>query len=66
MKIYKVTFLRYTNSNKDTVWDHNRDEYLSVGNEPLLITEAQIESVRRFGGGIDAVVFVGNLLDEGV
>ena len=68
MKIYAVTFNQHINSSNDAVSKvdpENRKSslYLSIGNQPFLITEDQIEQIREYGYGIKSLVFVGNLWD---
>lgn len=75
VKIYEVTFLRYTICMNDTVSDQKEDftfskdfsdlKYLDV-QSPFLIKEADIPYYQKFGGGFKDLRFVGYLgeLDE--
>ena len=64
-KLYKIEFMEYTNSTKDTVSDENKkageQKYISVGKEPFIAKESQLEELRRFGNGFRSCLFVGNL-----
>lgn len=68
-KVYKVTFMRYTNVMEDTVSDWNgklsdsitAEEYLDIGKEPFLLRESQLEYYRKFGGGYRNIEFVGQI-----
>lgn len=67
-KVYKVTYMLYTNVMRDTVsdWDGKGHsladcEYLNVGKEPFLLRESQLEYYRKFGGGYRNIEFVGQI-----
>lgn len=67
-KVYKVTFMLYTNAMRDTVsdWDGKGHsladcEYLDVGKESFLLRESQLEYYRKFGGGYRNIEFVGQI-----
>lgn len=67
-KVYKVTYMLYTNVMRDTVsdWDGKGHsladcEYLDVGKEPFLLRESQLEQYRKFGGGYRNIEFVGQI-----
>ena len=67
-KVYKVTYMLYTNAMRDTVsdWDGKGHsladcEYLDVGKEPFLLRESQLEQYRKFGGGYRNIEFVGQI-----
>ena len=67
-KVYKVTFMQYTNAMKDTVsdWDGKGHsladcEYLDVGKESFLLRESQLEYYRKFGKGYRNIEFVGQI-----
>lgn len=61
-KIYKVTFLEYTN------YDHTRIKtdvpgiYIDIS-YPCLIRESDIEIFKNYGGGFNDITFVGYLHD---
>ena len=71
VKIYKITFRRYTNFSHDTVSDrtdesysdHTTSKYLSIGSDPFLIREDEIEKYRYWGCGIESLTFVGHMLE---
>ena len=67
-KVYKVTFMQYTNALKDTVsdWDGEYDtlgdsNYLEVGKEPFLLRECELQKYQKYGGGFRSIEFVGNI-----
>lgn len=67
-KVYKVTYMLYTNAMRDTVsdWDGKGHsladcEYLDIGKEPFLLRESQLEQYRKFGGGYRNIEFVGQI-----
>jgi len=67
-KVYKVTYMLYTNAMRDTVsdWDGKGHsladcEYLDVGKESFLLRESQLEYYRKFGGGYRNIEFVGQI-----
>ena len=64
-KIYKVTFMKYTNAMENTVSDHpgsGRGDctYLDTS-EPFLVRESELDLYRHFGGGFRSIEFVGML-----
>ena len=63
MKLYKVEFLKYTNSMRDTV-AHNtiKGLYLDVKNG-LIVKECDLELIQKYGGGIKKMEFVGELYE---
>jgi len=70
LKVYRVTFMTYTNALKTTVsnGEFMIDKYKSIelGHEPFLITEDQIEYYNQFGGGIRNMEFVGYMEKGGI
>ena len=64
-KIYSVEFMNYTNYMRDTVSDyseHNdlsKTKYISVGKEPFLVKESNLDKFKHFGGGYRSITFVG-------
>ena len=66
MKVYEVTFNRYTD-NTQTAVANNIDVVmetpmiLCLEKKPFLITESQISDVMNFGDGIRELKFIGNL-----
>lgn len=67
-KVYRITFMWYTNVMKDAVsdWDGKGHsladcEYLDVGKESFLLRESQLEYYRKFGGGYRNIEFVGQI-----
>lgn len=67
-KVYKVTFMTYTNVMKDTVsdWDGkpsniSKVKCLSVGKEPFLVRESDLDKYRCFGDGYRDIQFIGNM-----
>jgi hypothetical protein len=67
MKLYKISFMEYTNAMRDTVGDENREighrKYINIGKEPFIVTEEQLEEIKSYGNGIKICDFVGNLWD---
>ena len=73
MKIYAVTFNKYTNCQRDTVTNrdslppeeaHNHKMIHAGGDGKFLVTEDQIIDMLDYGGGIRNMEFVGNLYDS--
>ena len=61
-KLYKVTFLEYTNYTRDTVYycdESNRSHYADA--KDLIIKESDIKYWTKFGKGLEKLDFVGNL-----
>lgn len=60
-KVYKVEFMNYTNSLRDTIWDEKSDEYIQIPDygRTLIVKESKLEDYRRFGGGYRSIKFVG-------
>ena len=56
-KIYKVNFREYTNYSKDTVCDG--DNYINAPYNKFFVCEDDIEKIRKFGGDISTMEFVG-------
>jgi hypothetical protein len=61
IKIYAITFMKYTNGAKTTVRNDITNEYLDVNEGPILIREDEIPYYINFGKGIDIMRFVGYL-----
>ena len=59
-RLYKVTFNRYTNYNKNAVSDGKK--YIDT-DEPLIIREDQIDGIRRYGNGIRQLEYIGVLYE---
>lgn len=73
VKVYSVTFMKYTNAGKNTISKNDTNikdaEYISVNaegfeHEPFLIKESEIGYYRNFGGGIKELVFAGYMQDD--
>jgi hypothetical protein len=62
-KLYKVTFIEYTNYSRDTVCCYNDDESstLYADAEDLIIKESDLKYWTKFGKGLEKLDFVGNL-----
>lgn len=64
-KVYKVEFMEYTDSIRDTVYKEGvksgEDAYLHVGVEPFLVRESQIPYYQAYGRGFRNMHFVGYL-----
>lgn len=64
-KIYKVEFMEYTNGLRDTISNQKREigdrKYITVGKEPFLVRESELDKYSAWGGGFRYVEFVGNL-----
>ena len=59
IKIYELIFIRYTNSMRSQV-KTQEGEYLEITN-PFLIKECDIEAIKKYGGGIKELKYVGCL-----
>ncbi|MCK9482489.1 MAG: hypothetical protein M0R38_12175 [Bacteroidia bacterium] len=62
-RIYSVTFNEYTNGTHNTVWNEIDDKYIEVGRNEILISEDQIEEIKKYGKGIYTLTYVGELWD---
>ena len=62
-KIYKVVFMEYTSSAKDTVsnGDEENTKFINVGKDPFLIRESEIDKYIKYGNGFYSIEFVGNI-----
>ena len=68
-KVYKVTFMSYTDLTHSSVsdWDGVSDfissdiNYLDLTREPFLLRESELDSYSKYGQGFRDVVFVGNM-----
>jgi len=69
VKIYSVIFNTYTDYSENTISDgvceigEDKKPFIYVGYQPFLITEDQIDQIRKYGKGIKELKFVGNLWD---
>ena len=65
-KVYEVEFMEYTNSMRDTIWNKYKEigdmEYITVGKEPFLVRESELEKYMAWGGGFRIIRFVGNII----
>lgn len=65
-KVYEVEFMEYTNSMRDTVCNKHKEigdmKYITVGKEPFLVRESELEKYRAWGGGFRYIEFVGNII----
>lgn len=59
MKLYKVTFINYTNPLKNAVKDSDNN-YIDTS-KPLIIKETDIEKIMKYGNGIKELEYVGDL-----
>lgn len=64
-KVYKVEFMEYTNCMRDTVSNQEMEignrKYLTVGKEPFLVKESELDKYRAWGNGFRHIEFVGNI-----
>ena len=64
-KIYRVEFMEYTNVLRNTVSNQKQEvadrKYLTVGKEPFLVKESELDKYSAWGGGFRSIEFVGNL-----
>ena len=64
-KVYAVEFMEYTNCMKDTVSDGNENigetKYITIGKEPFLVRESELNKYRKYGNGFRSITFVGNI-----
>lgn len=65
-KIYSIKFRSYSNGLRDTICKENngKTEYISVGEDPFLIKESDINKYAEYGDGIESLTFVGNMIPE--
>ena len=63
-KVYAVEFVEYTNFSKDTVRSNKTLDYISLGKEPFLIYEDEIEKYKGYGKGIRTLTLVGSIDDK--
>ena len=65
-KVYEVEFMEYTNSMRDTICNKYKEiddmKYITVGKEPFLIRESELEKYMAWGGGFRIIRFVGNII----
>ena len=64
IKVYAVTFLKYTSALRDTVWDEEHDKYLNIGHETFLVKEHDLAKYKSYGGGYRSIDYVGNIFEE--
>jgi hypothetical protein len=62
VKIYSVLFREYTNGLRDTVHSEEFNKYLET--RDLLIREHEFDYYKKFGGGFEALTFVGFMTDD--
>lgn len=65
-KVYEVEFMEYTNCMRDTVCNKYKEigdmKYITVGKEPFLVRESELEKYMAWGGGFRIIRFVGNIV----
>ena len=65
-KIYEVTFMEYTNCMENTVSNQAKEigdmKYITVGEEPFLVRESELDKYSTYGGGYRSIRFVGNIM----
>ena len=65
-KVYEVEFMEYTNCMRDTVCNKYKENgdmrYITVGKEPFLVRESELEKYMAWGGGFRIIRFVGNII----
>lgn len=65
-KVYLVEFIEYTNCMRDTVSDGNENigetKYITVGKEPFLVRESELDKYSKYGKGYRSMLFVGNII----
>lgn len=65
-KVYEVEFMEYTNYLRDTVCNRDKEigdmKYITVGREPFLVRESELEKYMAYGNGFRIVRFVGNIV----
>ena len=57
-KIYKITFINYTDYSQETVKNEESNEYIKI-QSPLLVKESDLQYYSKFGGGIRSAELVG-------
>ena len=63
-KLYRITFNEYTNALKNTVSNGEKEigktEYIECDSDgSLIIRESEFDIYRKFGGGIQTMVYAG-------
>lgn len=67
VKIYSVTFCRYTNCMHNCVSNNDHTEYLNLPDDhKFLIREDEIETYKNYGGGIKDLQLVGYMLNNSI
>lgn len=65
-KVYEVEFMEYTNYMRDTVYNRDKEigdmKYITVGKEPFLVKESELDKYSVYGGGYRSIKFVGNIV----
>lgn len=65
-KVYEVEFMEYTNCMRDTVCNRYKEigdiKYITVGKEPFLVKESELDKYSAYGGGYRSIKFVGNIV----
>ena len=68
VKVYAVTFMRYTNGLRDTVYNTKTNQYLDVIEDnnysgSFLIKENDLDHYKDYGDGFESVKFIGYMED---
>lgn len=63
MNIYKIDFLQYTNSSRDTVYSERFDKYIEVNKEGFTAKESDLDYLKEFGKGFRELKFIGTLFE---
>ena len=65
-KVYEVEFMEYTNCMRDTVCNKYKEigdmKYITVGKEPFLVRESELEKYIAWGNVFRIVRFVCNIV----
>ena len=66
IRVYSITFNEYTNCLHNTVAHNERDmDYIDIPrNTPFLILESEIDFYRQYGGGINSMIQVGEIIHK--
>lgn len=62
VKVYLVTFNKFTNYCGNCVSDSNHESYIDIPDSGLLVREDELEMFRKYGDGYRTTKLVGEIL----